>query len=141
MKLSDVKGERTLDVIADVIEPITNIAQDENAAALFKREKLPEGKTPRGYTLERARKAAPPLIRSHKQDIITILASIEGTPVQDYTQSLNLLKLTRDLIELLSDEAWWTLFISAQTGEGEISSGSAQENTEGSEPSEASAAI
>lgn len=29
MKLSDVKGDRVIDVIADVIEPISNIAQDK----------------------------------------------------------------------------------------------------------------
>ena len=28
MKLSDIKGERTLDVIADIIDPIANIAED-----------------------------------------------------------------------------------------------------------------
>ena len=45
MKLSDVKGDRTLEVIADLIEPICTIAEDENAAALFKREQLPDGMT------------------------------------------------------------------------------------------------
>ena len=43
MRLSDIKGERTLDVIAEIIEPIANIAEDEAAAELFRREKPPEG--------------------------------------------------------------------------------------------------
>ena len=43
MRLSDVRGERTLDVIADLIGPIAEIASDEEAAALFRREKVPEG--------------------------------------------------------------------------------------------------
>lgn len=32
MKLSDIKGERTLEVIADIINPIANIAEDETAS-------------------------------------------------------------------------------------------------------------
>ena len=43
MRLSNVKGERTFDVIAELIDPIYNIAMDPEAAAMFKREKLPEG--------------------------------------------------------------------------------------------------
>ena len=38
MKLSDVKGERTIEVIAEIIDPIANIAEDEEASAMFKRE-------------------------------------------------------------------------------------------------------
>ena len=53
MKLSDIKGERTLDVIAEVIEPIANIAEDEKTAALFKREKLPEGENATTFLLKR----------------------------------------------------------------------------------------
>ena len=42
MKLSDIKGERTLDVIAEIIEPIANIAADQTAAALFQRQRCPK---------------------------------------------------------------------------------------------------
>lgn len=127
MRLSDVKGERTLDVIADIIDPICNIAQDEKAAALFKREKLPQGENARTYTIKRLRKGAPALIRAHKDDIIAILSSIEGTSPAAYSKSLNLVKLTRDFIELVNDDAFFELFISAQSGD---SSGSAPESTE-----------
>lgn len=45
MKLSDIQGDRVFDVIADIIDPIANIAEDEKASAMFQREKLPEGMT------------------------------------------------------------------------------------------------
>ena len=45
MRLSDIQGERVFDVIADTIVPIANIAEDDAASALFKREKLPDGMT------------------------------------------------------------------------------------------------
>ena len=126
MRLSDIKGDRVFDVIADIIEPIANIASDETASALFKREKLPDGMTAKAFLLERARKSAPALLKWHKGDIITILATIEGVSSEDYRASLTLAKLMQDAVELLTDDAFGELFISAQSG---TSSGSAQENT------------
>ena len=126
MILSDIKGDRVFDVIADIIDPIANIASDETASALFKREKLPEGMTAKSFLLERARKAIPALLKGHKSDIITVLATIEGISADDYRASLTLAKLMQDAAELLTDEAFGELFISAQSG---TSSGSAQENT------------
>ena len=130
MRLSDIKGDRVFDVIADIIDPIANIASDETASALFKREKLPEGMTAKAFLLERARRAIPALLKGHKRDIITVLATIEGISADDYRASLTLAKLMQDTAELMTDEAFGELFISAQSG---TSSGSAQENTVESE--------
>ena len=127
MRLSDIKGERTLEVIADIINPIANIAEDEVASELFKREKLPDGMTVKTFLLQRAKKAVPALLRGHKGDIIAILSTIEGTTPEEYAGTLNLVKLMKDTVDLLSDEAFTELFISAQTGE---TSGSARETTE-----------
>lgn len=127
MRLSDIKGERTLEVIADIIDPIANIAEDEETSALFKREKLPEGMTAKKFLLQRARKSAPALLKGHKEDIISILAAIDGTSPDEYAGTLNLVKLIKDTVDLLTDEAFGTLFISAQSVDN---SGSAQEITE-----------
>lgn len=127
MRLSDIKGDRVFDVIADIIDPIANIASDETASALFKREKLPEGMTAKSFLLKRARKAVPALLKGHKSDIITVLSTIEGVSADDYRASLTLAKLMKDTAELMTDEAFGELFISAQSGN---SSGSAQENIE-----------
>lgn len=126
MKLSDVKGARTLEVIAEVIDPVANIAEDEAAAALFRREKLPEGMTAKKFLLQRVRKFLPVLLKKHKADLIAIMAAIEGTDKKSYEDSLSLIKLTRDVTDLLTDEAFAELFISAQSG---TPSGSARENT------------
>lgn len=130
MRLSDIKGERVLDVVADLIDPIANIAQDQTASALFKREKLPEGMTAKAFLLKRARTSLPALLKGHKSDFIAILATLEGNGVEEYTANLNLAKLMQDATELLTDEAFGELFISARSGK---SSGSAQENTEEAE--------
>ena len=126
MKLSDVKGERTIEVVADLIDPICNIAQDENAAALFHREKLPKGVSPKDFLLQRVKKSAPRLLKDHKSDMVAILAAIEGVTPKEYESSLNLVKLLSDFVDLMTDEAFGELFISAQS---KTSSGSALAST------------
>ena len=128
MKLSDIQGERVFDVIADIIDPIANIAEDDAASAMFKREKLPEGMTAKAFLIKRARKSLPALFKGHKGDIIAILSAIGGVSEGQYKSELNPIKLMQDATELLTDEAFGALFLSAQSGK---SSGSAQENTEG----------
>ena len=127
MKLSDIQGERVFDVIADIINPIANIAEDDTASALFKREKLPEGMKAKAFLIQRARKSLPALFKGHKGDIIAILAAIGGVSEEQYKRDLNPIKLMQDATELLTDEAFGVLFISAQS---KTSSGSAQESTE-----------
>ncbi len=127
MRLSDIQGERVFDVIADLIDPITNIAEDETASAIFHREQRPEGMTVKQFMAKRIKKALPTLLKGHKSDIITILATIEGVSEDAYKGKLNLVKLILDATELLTDDAFGALFSSAQS---ETSSGSVQENTE-----------
>lgn len=104
MKLGDVKGERTLDVLADLIGPIANIAMDGNAAKFFERGGCPEGKDPREFALEKARDMLPALIRDHKGDLVEILATIKGVEPKEYAEGLNLAVLASDVAELLTDE-------------------------------------
>lgn len=130
MRLSDIQGDRVFDVIADIIDPIANIAEDEQASAMFRRERLPEGMTAKEFLIQRARKSLPALFKGHKGDIIAILAAIGGVSEEQYKRELNPIKLMQDATELLTDEAFGVLFLSAQSGK---SSGSAQENTEGKE--------
>ena len=51
MRLSEIKGERVFDVIADIIEPACNIASDPVASRMFRGEKAPEGMEPRDFAL------------------------------------------------------------------------------------------
>ena len=130
MRLSDIKGDRTLEVIAEIIDPIANIAEDEEASSMFKREKLPDGMTAKKFLMKRVRKSLPVLLKGHKADIIAILSAIEGVSAEEYSGALNLVKLVKDCTDLLTDEAFMELFISAQS---ETNSGSAQESIEAQE--------
>ena len=130
MKLSEIQGERVFDVLADIVDPIANIAEDETASALFKREKLPDGMTAKKFMIQRSRKSLPALLKGHKADIIAILSAIGDVDPDKYKGAINLVNLMRDATELLTDEAFAELFISAQS---KTTSGSAPENTEGRE--------
>ena len=111
MKLSDIKGARTFDVIAEIIEPITNIAADKEAADLFVRKELPAGMDAKTFVVKRIKRSVPILLKNHKHDLVTILAAIEGVPAEEYEEGLNLVKLTKDVVELLNDEAFKAFFI------------------------------
>ena len=130
MRLSDIKGDRTLEVIAEIIDPIANIAEDEEASDMFKREKLPDGMTAKKFMMKRVRKSLPVLLKGHKADIIAILSAIEGVRAEEYAGALDLVKLVKDCTDLLTDEAFMQLFISAQS---ENNSGSALESIEATE--------
>lgn len=131
MRLSDIKGDRTFDVIADCIDPILNIAEDENAAEMFKRLALPEGMSPKHFLAERARKSLPVLMRGHKCDLITIMASMKGISEKEFLEQVNLVTLPRDVIELLTDELFLSFFTSDESGAGGNSSGAAPESSAG----------
>lgn len=129
MKLSEIKGERAIDAIADLIEPIARIAEDKEAAKLFKRERCPKGQTARAFLLKRIRTSVPVLLRNHKADLIEIMATVEGVSPEVYAQSLSVAKLIGDIFGLLNDGEFLSLFGLAQETE-ETSSGSAQAGTQ-----------
>lgn len=125
MKLSDIKGDRVLDVIADIIDPIANMVQDEDVAAMFKREAVPDGMDARDFFAERMRKGLPALLKGHKADIIAVMAAIDGVTPGQYAESLDFPKLFTDVMELATDDAFLDFLSSSETGKGAGAPGSA----------------
>lgn len=130
MKLSDIKGDRVLDVIADIIDPIANMVQDKDVAAMFERKAVPEGMNARDFFAERIRKGLPILLKGHKADIIAIMAAIEGVTPEQYAASLDLPKLFTDAMELVTDDAFLGFLSSSGTGKGADAPGSASASSE-----------
>lgn len=110
MKLSEIKGERTIDVLADITAPIIAIASDEQASRIFRREKCPEGMEPSAFMLQRIREALPPLLKDHKAEIIAIMAALEGVTPEEYAESMTLASLVSSLFEMLTDEELLAFF-------------------------------
>lgn len=129
MKLSDIKGDRVLDTIADIIDPIANMVQDKDVAAMFKREAVPDGMEARDFFAKRMRKGLPVLLKRHKADIIAVMAAIEGVTPEQYAVSLDFPKLFTDVMELVTDDAFLDFLSSSETGKGADAPGSASANS------------
>lgn len=116
MRLSELQGEEALDVLADIIEPASEILADSEVASILKGS---------GKKL----KAVQLILKNHKKAVIEILAAMERTPVEEF--QVNLLTLPVKLLELLNDQMLTEAFgLQSQTEKS--SSGSAMESTEAS---------
>ena len=110
MKLSEIKGERVFDVIAELIEPVATIAQDKEASRLFKKENLPKGMTARDFAIEKIKDCMPKLIKNHKDELCAILGAIEGVSKEEYAENVTMMRLMKDIIELLNDDEFTAFF-------------------------------
>lgn len=117
MKLSEIRGERVFDVIADLVEPVSDVAMDEKAMKLFKGEKK-KGESNKAYTLRNMKAGLPYLLKTYKRQLMQIFAALEGVPAEEYAEKTNLFTLTKSILEMLNDEALMTLFTSAAPKEG-----------------------
>ena len=99
MKLSDIKGERALDVLADMIEPVAEIMGDKEIAAV-----LQSGKAPA--------KAIKLSLKNHKKAVLAMMAAIDGEDPETYEPSLFV--IPKRLLDLLNDPEVQRLFASQE---------------------------
>lgn len=114
MRLSDYKDEAALELLADLIEPASEILGD-NAV----RDAASAGKTWRAVAIA---------IKNHKKSVLQVLAALDGVPVEEY--HCNVLTLPAKLVELFDDPDIAQLFSFAGQKEEQNLSGSLTENTE-----------
>lgn len=119
MKLSEYKGEQALDMLADLLEPATAIMADKEIARLVKAKMPPI-------------KSVKVAIKNHKQEVIEILAILDGADPKEYAEKVNLFTLPAKLLEIFNDPDLMSLF-TLQGQKTETLSGSATESTEASE--------
>ena len=110
MKLSDIKGDACLDVLADITGPVIALAQDDEVKDLFSGNGCPEGEDRYQYATERVKKGLPKLVKAHKAEVIQILAALDEKTPEEYADGLTLAKLMADLVELLTDEDFGSFF-------------------------------
>lgn len=115
MKLSEIKGEKALDMVADLIEPASKIMADEKVKKIY-------------YSQPRL-KLVQYIIKKHKKSIIQILAILNEEDPKEYVEKITLTTLPLIVIDLLNDEDLLQLFSSQGQITEETSSGSVMENT------------
>ena len=116
MKFSEIKNEQAIEVLADMFEPIVEIASDaEIISAARNNDKVSTVKL---------------MLKNHSRAIFELMAASEGIAPDDY--KCNILTLPTKLLGLLNRPELEFLFQS-QSQETETSFGSATGNTEASE--------
>lgn len=94
MKLSEIKGERALEVIADLIDPIKEIMDDDRfKATIDSGSKLDVVKF---------------LLKEHKHQMLVVLALLNNEDPSTYEPSL--LSLPMMVMDLISDPDVMSLF-------------------------------
>lgn len=111
MKLSEIKGERAIETIADIIEPIGNIMSDPEAKKMLGHDKS-QKKVP-------IFKVLPILLKSHKNDIYQILAVVNGVTIEEYIKNSNMVTVINDFSDVIMDDSIQALFTSAKPVEEE----------------------
>lgn len=99
MKLSDIRNEQALDVLADIMEPTAEILADEEIKTIYRSGQ------PR-------LKLAAYVIKNHKKSVIEILARLDGE--EPGTYNFSLLTLPKKVLELLNDPGLADLFTSQE---------------------------
>ena len=119
MKLSEIKGEKAFEVVADILEPISEIAMDAQFMAAFKAGK------PKLMLVKY-------ILKKQKSALIRILAALDLKTVDEYMETVNLVTLPQQILDMLNDPEVSKLF-GLQSQTEKASSGSASENIEASE--------
>lgn len=113
MRFCEFQDEKAIEVLAELVDPISVIAADELVKAAFKESKA---------------EAASVLLKNHAHELMQIMAALDGVPVEEY--HCNVLTLPKKLMEIINDPDVMSLFTDAGTENIGGSSGSATANTE-----------
>lgn len=109
MKLSEITGSRAIDVIAELIQPLANIAGDrENIAHLFG-TKPKEGETQGEATVRMLKDNLPVMLKTHRDDILKILSTINDVD----PETISVPDIVKGTLDLLGDDDFISLFMSA----------------------------
>lgn len=94
-KLSEVKGEEALDVLAEILEPIVTIINDEEVKAGFETN---------------VAKSVSVALKKYKTEILEIFASINGKSVEETCEEIDILSLPSYIVEILNEPEIQRLF-------------------------------
>lgn len=128
MKLSEIKGERAVEVIADLIEPLANIASDHELKFLDVPKK--EGESERQRASRGLTEKIPVLLRTHKEDVLAILCAVNGMS----PENLSILDIMKGAIEMANDQDFMSLFMFAVGTGGQTPPTESSVTVEHSEP-------
>lgn len=114
MKLSEIKGEKAIEVIAEIIEPVTEILNDPKVKLAARSKNIAS--------------AASIALKNHPKAVLHLLAALDGEDPEEYNPSL--VEIPKKLLELFNDPELASLFTFSDQNEAAESPGPQLENTE-----------
>ena len=114
MKLNEIKNEQAIEALANMFDPIVEIASDEKVVSAARgNDKVAMVKL---------------ILKDHSRAVFELMALSEGVPVDEY--ECDIFTLPMKLLDLFNRPELSFLFQSQGQKMGETFSGSATENTE-----------
>ena len=129
MKLGEIKAERAVDVIADLIAPISNIAVDFPNFRITPDYKI-EGESEQDMAVRAFKEKVPEMLKTHKSDVLSILCTINEKEPED----LSVVDIIKGIIDLSHDPDFMSLFLSAVRTGGKKQPTASSEDADHSEP-------
>lgn len=104
MKLSEIKGERSLDIIADAMELYDMLADDERVKTLMDDLRDARGDGAQNAIVRVFCRDVGPILRDdrYRERIMSLLAAASGVTPEEYSESGPVIK---DLFELITSDA------------------------------------
>lgn len=115
MKLSDIKGEKALDILADAMGLAEIVADDERVKAMMDDLREQEENAARARVVF---KHLPAIMKDerYKTRIVSIMAAAAGVPYEEYAEDG---PMVADLLELLTSDAETLGFLIGSSARGE----------------------
>lgn len=94
-KLAEIKGDDALDVLAEILVPITTITNDDEVKAGF------ETNVAQSVSIA---------LKKHKKEVEDIMSAVGGKPWDELKEEVTLMTLPATMYEILSDPVVQSLF-------------------------------
>lgn len=117
-RLQDIKGLEAIDVLADLLDPITELVKKPEILKVIDENGLNDIETIKA------------LIKGGKMEVLQILAILDGRPIEEFLETFDILTLPVMLYQTFNDDALQAVFTSQGQNDAVKSSGLAMESTE-----------
>lgn len=105
--INDIKGEKSFDVLADVMDITFTLAEDENVMKFVNRgESIPEGEDATEWGVKMIKECVPKMIREHKDALASLIAISKDMTKAKYLKEVTPQELWRDVIALFNDSTF-----------------------------------
>ena len=117
-RLSEIKGEDAVDVLADLMSPVTAITSDEKIRKTWESKK----KTMADFVTA--------IFKSHKDALVQVLCILDGSTRDEYLKNATVISIVQDAMYVMNDPVMKELFTGQSQKSVEENSGSATESAD-----------